>query len=224
MKILQFTAALMLVCTGLGASSAYGQAEDSGTITARTTVQSDVEVVSEQAIDFGRVVVNTTKALDPLTGAVSNGGTASPILGGELRGVFKITAQPNVTYTINLDTPEVLESVNVEAGDQIPIDFDAPSAAEANQFNGIITATDPIGGTDLTGSAIANGDGIGGDFFKSDESGDISYNSAFGVDQVMTSEGVHYLVFGAEVDGTDAPGLEDGAFSGDITLTVSIKD
>lgn len=224
MKILQFMAALMLVFAGLGASSAYGQAEDSGTITARTTVQSDVEVVTEQAIDFGRVVVNTTKAIDPLTGAVSNGGTASPILGGELRGVFKITAQPSVTYTISLDTPEVLESVNVEAGDEIPIDFDAPSPAEANQLNGIITATYPIGGADLAGSAITNGDGIAGDFFKSDTSGDIIYNSAFGVDQVMTSGGVHYLVFGAEVDATDATSLDDGAFSGDITLTVSIKD
>lgn len=224
MKILQYAAATMLVFMGVGLSAAYGQAEDSATITARTTVQSDVEVVTEQAINFGRVVRNTTKAIDPLTGAVSNGGTASPILGSEQRGVFSITAQPNVTYTITLDTPEVLTHVDPEAGDDIPIDFDAPSPAKTDQLNGIITATDPLGGADLTGAAITNGDGIAGDFVKRDVSGDISYISGFGFPQQMTAGGTHYLVFGAEVDGSDAPALDGGMFSGDITLTVSIQD
>ena len=185
------------------------------TIQADANLITDVSVDATQEIDFGIIIQDSKKTIDPLDNSASDdGGNVTGLIGSENRGYFTLDGTGGTNVDLQLVTPGSLED---PGGNSLDVIFGSQST---NVLQAIVTDTEPTESESV--SAISNGDGISGNDFSCQEDFITKNLTCLTTNSIQLPQdtGIVYVVVGGEVTASDTQNV--ATYSGDITLTATI--
>jgi hypothetical protein len=228
-RIKNYFAALFLTVGFTGSALGQSATEE---LTASINILSSVTVSSVQPLTVGTVVRSTTKEIDFNDGAVSTteSGGNSAIIGGEQRGIFKVSATTGAKLSFRLEVPQKLEN----GSNKLDIDYsnfkdfaldESSAESRAVQFN-----KDGSGGELFIGYAFertpssleqfAPAGGFGN--MDGDGFGNIDLTSKVKAENLTMNGPDLYIFYGAKVTASADQAIGD--YEGDVTLIATVRD